>query len=85
MLFSEWGAKTSLPVCPVCIHSGQIEGRELAGEGLPTELESLQSSDKEDITTQDLASQCLTTLKQASRLSLWEESKLSFRAQLPKS
>lgn len=50
MLFSEPRAKTSLPVCPLCIHPGQTEGRELAGEGLPTGLESLKGSDKEGIT-----------------------------------
>lgn len=41
------------------LHSGQTEGRELAGEGLPTGLESSKGSDKEDVTAQDLSSQRL--------------------------
>lgn len=68
MLFSEPGAKTSLPVCLLCVHPGQTEGRELTGKGLTTGLESMEGSDKEAITAQDLSSQCLATPQQASSL-----------------
>lgn len=83
MLFSEPRAKTSLHACPLCIHPSQTEGREPPGEGLPTGLEFMEGSDKEDMTVQNLSSECPATLKQASSLSPREESKL--RASEPSS